>query len=57
MPDRLDPIKEGLSFSEGIEHVLVLGTAVVRDGETVEGVYPGQPVLGRYLDSDDRVRG
>ena len=44
--------EEDLSFSEGIEHVFVLGTAVVRDGETVEGVFPGQPVLGRMLAGD-----
>jgi len=37
----------GPSYSEGIEHVFVGGIAVVRDGELVEGVYPGQPVLGR----------
>ncbi len=37
-----------LSFSEGVHHVLVGGTFVVRDSETVEGVYPGRAVLGRY---------
>ena len=37
-----------LSFSEGVHHVLVNGTFVVRDGATVEGVHPGRPVLGRY---------
>ena len=37
-----------LSFSEGVHHVLVGGTFVVKDGETVTGVYPGRPVLGRY---------
>ena len=31
-------------FSEGIRHVLVAGTFVVRDGESVEGVFPGRPV-------------
>jgi dihydroorotase len=30
--------------SEGIEHVLVNGVFVVRDGEPQAGVYPGQPV-------------
>lgn len=34
-------------FSEGIEHVLVNGVAVVTEGNLVEGVYPGQPVFGR----------
>jgi len=39
---------DGLSYSVGIEHVFVLGTAVVRDGETVKDAYPGQPILGRF---------
>ena len=30
--------------SEGIEHVLVNGVFVVRDGEAQHGAYPGQPV-------------
>ena len=42
--------EEDLSFSVGIEHVIVLGTLVVRDGETVQGVFPGQPILGRFAD-------
>jgi N-acyl-D-glutamate deacylase len=32
--------------STGIAHVLVGGVFVVRDGEQVEGAFPGQPVLG-----------
>lgn len=39
---------EKLSFSKGIEHVLVNGVAVVRHGQTVPGVMPGQAVLGNY---------
>ena len=39
---------EKLSFSKGIEHVLVHGVAVVRDGQTVAGAMPGQAVLGNY---------
>ena len=31
-------------YSEGIRHVLAGGTFVVRDGELVEGVFPGQPI-------------
>jgi dihydroorotase len=31
-------------FSEGIVHVLVHGTAVVRDGRTVDKAFPGQPI-------------
>jgi len=40
--------EKGLSFSEGVYHVLVNGTFVVKAGKTVSGVYPGRPVLGRY---------
>ena len=43
----------GLEYSTGILHVLVAGTSVVRDGELVEGVFPGQPVLGRYLETGE----
>ena len=35
-----------LSFSEGIRHVLVAGTFVVRDGATVEGAFPGRAIVG-----------
>ena len=38
-------------YSEGIAHVLVGGTFVVRDGVLVEDVMPGRPVLGRHLES------
>ena len=34
-------------FSEGIVHVLVAGTFVVRDGALVEGVTPGRAIRGR----------
>ena len=40
--------EDDLSFSEGIHHVLVNGTFVVKDGQTVSGSHPGRPVLGRY---------
>jgi cytosine/adenosine deaminase-related metal-dependent hydrolase len=40
--------EEDLSFSVGIEHVFVLGTAVVKNGETIPDTYPGQPILGRF---------
>ncbi len=33
-------------YSDGIPYVLVGGTFVVRDGELVEEVFPGRPVLG-----------
>ena len=38
---------DSMQFSEGIEHVLVNGVAVVTEGNLVDGVYPGQPVFGR----------
>jgi N-acyl-D-aspartate/D-glutamate deacylase len=38
----------GLSFSAGIDHVLVNGVPVVRDGETVKNTFPGKAVLGNY---------
>ena len=50
-PDRIIDtanFQDDLSFSEGIHHVLVNGTFVVRDTQTVEGARPGRPVLGRY---------
>jgi dihydroorotase len=40
--------EKGLSFSQGIEHVIVNGVPVVRDGKTVPGVYPGRAVAGNY---------
>ena len=32
--------------SDGIAHVLVGGTFVVRDGELIEGAFPGEPIVG-----------
>ena len=40
--------EKGLSFSEGIDHVLVNGVPVVRDGRTVPNTFPGRAVLGNY---------
>ncbi len=40
--------EDDLSFSDGVVHVLVNGTFVVKDGATVPDVYPGRPVMGRY---------
>lgn len=39
---------DSMQMSEGIEYVLVDGTLVVRNGELVEGVAPGQPIYGRH---------
>jgi len=35
-----------LTYSEGVEFVLVNGQFVVRDGSLVEGARPGRPILG-----------
>jgi dihydroorotase len=43
--------EKDLSFSEGVAHVLVGGVFVVRDSQSVEDVFPGKPVLGRYYES------
>ena len=40
--------EEDLSFSEGIHHVLVNGTFVVKDAKTVSDSHPGRPILGKY---------
>ena len=40
---------QALAFSEGVDHVLVNGVAVVRDGKTVENVFPGKAVLGNRV--------
>lgn len=42
--------EKGLSFSAGIEHVLVNGITVVKDGKTVSHTFPGRPVFGRYAE-------
>ncbi len=41
--DRSTYEKAGI-MSEGVVHVLVNGTAVVRDGKLIEGVYPGKAI-------------
>jgi N-acyl-D-aspartate/D-glutamate deacylase len=38
----------GLRFSEGIKHVLVNGSFVVKNSESVKNIFPGRPVIGRY---------
>jgi hypothetical protein len=38
----------GLEFSEGIEYVMVNGTFVLKKGETVPNVFPGQGVYGKF---------
>ena len=38
---------DSMRFSSGIEYVLVGGTPIVRQGELVDDVFPGQPIYGR----------
>ena len=40
--------EKGLEFSAGIEYVLVNGTFVLKNGKTIDHVFPGQPVYGKY---------
>jgi dihydroorotase len=40
--------EKGLSFSEGIDHVLVNGVPVVREGATVPNTFPGRAVVGNF---------
>lgn len=44
----LATFEKGLAFSTGIDHVLVNGVAVVRDGKTVPNTFPGRAVTGNY---------
>ena len=37
-----------LSPTVGVEHVLVNGVAVVRNGENVDGSFPDRAVVGRF---------
>lgn len=39
---------EGLKFSQGIEYVLIGGVLVLKNGQTIPGVFPGQAVYGKY---------
>jgi N-acyl-D-aspartate/D-glutamate deacylase len=52
-PDRVidtASFEKGLSFSAGIDHVLVNGVPVVRNGKTIPNAFPGRAVLGNYAD-------
>ncbi|OOG70763.1 amidohydrolase family protein [Algoriphagus sp. A40] len=40
--------EEGLEFSEGIEYVIVNGTFILKNGETVSDVFPGKAVYGKF---------
>ena len=40
--------EKGLEFSAGIEYVLVNGSFVLKNGKTVNNVFPGQAVYGKF---------
>lgn len=40
--------EKGLEFSEGIEYVLVNGIIVLQNGKTINDIFPGKPVYGKY---------
>ncbi len=40
--------ENGPIFSEGIEYVIVNGVFVLWNGKTVDNVFPGQPIYGKY---------
>jgi dihydroorotase len=40
--------EKGLEFSAGIEYVIVNGSFVLRNGKTVNSVFPGQAVYGKF---------
>lgn len=40
--------ERGLEFSAGIEYVMVNGSFVLRNGKTVNNIFPGQAVYGKF---------
>jgi len=40
--------ENGPTFSEGIEYVIVNGVFALRNGKTLDNVFPGQPIYGKY---------
>lgn len=40
--------EKGLAFSEGIEYVIVNGVFMLKNGKTVDNVFPGQPISRKY---------
>ncbi len=40
--------EKGLAFSEGIEYVIVNGVIALKNGKTVDNVFPGQAVYGKF---------
>jgi dihydroorotase len=40
--------EKGLAFSAGVEYVMVNGTFVLKNGKTVDNLFPGQPIFGKF---------
>lgn len=40
--------EKGLSFSEGIEYVIVNGVIALKNGKTVNNTFSGQPIFGKF---------
>jgi dihydroorotase len=40
--------ENGPAFSEGIEYVIVNGVFMLKNGKTVDNVFAGQPIYGKY---------
>jgi formylmethanofuran dehydrogenase subunit A len=40
--------EKGLEFSAGIEYVMVNGSFVLKNGKTVNNVFPGKAVYGKF---------
>ncbi len=40
--------EKGLAFSEGIEYVIVNGSVILKNGKTVNHIFPGQPIYGKF---------
>lgn len=44
--------EKGLTFSEGVAYVIVNGAIVLKNGKTVDGVFQGQPIYGKFKKGD-----
>ncbi len=38
----------GLQYSEGVKYVIINGQMVVKESKHVDGIFPGQAILGKY---------
>jgi dihydroorotase len=39
---------KGLKYSEGVKYVIINGQFVVKEGENIEGVFPGRAIVSKY---------